>query len=205
VTAAHGFALAAVPLSGSVAPADGDAAAVVPETDGGLGGDGRGPATQRAWAAPAARRSSLPPGLLSSSRTGSRLSAHPGDGWRSPPSHERSQQEEDTLHRSLTILAAAAALPMVAGALAAARTPDAPPTPPGEARPATLAELDAACLGGRQPACAAASKMRSEILSGGFLVPDPPPMATGGGAPLSKERPEPPPPPPPPPILMPGP
>ena len=107
------------------------------------------------------------------------------------------------MRRSLTILAAAAALPMAAGAPAAAQTPDAPPTPPDEARPATLAELDAACQRGRQPACAEASKMRSEILSGGFLVPDPPPMATGGdGAPLVG-RPEPPPPPPP--ILMPGP
>ncbi len=101
---------------------------------------------------------------------------------------------------SLTILAAAAALPMVAGAPAAAQTPDAPPR---EARPATLAELDAACQGGRQPACVAASKMRAEILSAGFLVPDPPPMATGGGGAPPEERPESPPPPPP--ILMPGP
>ena len=106
------------------------------------------------------------------------------------------------MRRSLTILAAAAALPMVARALAAAQTPDAPPTSPGEARAATLSELDAACQRDRQPAaCAEASKVRAEILSAGFLVPDPPPMVTGGGAPLSKERPEP----PPPPILMPGP
>jgi hypothetical protein len=93
---------------------------------------------------------------------------------------------------------------MVAGASAAAQTPDAPPTPPGEARPATLSELDAACQRGGQPAaCAEASRMRAGILSGGFLVPDPPPMAAGGGAAWPKERPEPPPPPPP--ILMPGP
>ena len=98
------------------------------------------------------------------------------------------------MRRSLPILAAAAALPMVAGAPAAAQTPDAPPTPPGEARPAALSELDAACQRGGQPACAKASKMRAEILSGGFLVPDPPPMATGGDAALPKERPEPPPP-----------
>jgi hypothetical protein len=108
------------------------------------------------------------------------------------------------LRRSLTLLAAAAALPMVAGAPAAAQTPDAPPRPPGEARPATLPELDAACQHGRQPAaCAEASKMRAEILSAGFLVPDPPPMATGDGGAPPEGRPEPPPPPPP--ILMPGP
>ena len=107
------------------------------------------------------------------------------------------------MRRSLPILAAAAAMPMVAGAPAAAQTPDAPPTPPGEARPATLSELDAACHRGGQRACAEASKMRAEILSAGFLVPHPPPMAAGGGAALSKERPEPPPPPPP--NLMPGP
>ena len=98
------------------------------------------------------------------------------------------------MRRSLPILAAAAALSMVAGASAAAQTPDAPPTPLGEARPATLSELDAACQRGGHPACAEASKMRAEILSGGFLVPDPPPMATGGDAALPKERPEPPPP-----------
>ena len=78
------------------------------------------------------------------------------------------------MRRSLTVLAAAAAMPMVAGALAVAQTPDAPPRPPREARPAALSELDAACQRGRQPACAEASKMRAEILSGGFLVPDPP-------------------------------
>ena len=104
------------------------------------------------------------------------------------------------MRRSLSILAAAAALPMVAGAPAAAQTPDAPP---GEARPAALSELDAACQRGGHPACAEASKMRAEILSGGFLVPHPPPMATGGGGAPPEGRPEPPPPPPP--ILMPGP
>ena len=109
------------------------------------------------------------------------------------------------MRRSLTVLAAAAVMPMVAGALAVAQAPDATPTPPGEARPATLSELDAACRRGRQPACVEASKMRAEILSGGFLVPDPPPMATGGGGDPPEGRPEPPPPPPPPPILMPGP
>ena len=102
------------------------------------------------------------------------------------------------MRRSSTILAAAAALPMVAGPPAAAQIPDALPTLLREAlregRPATLAELDAACQRGRQPTCAEASKMRAEILSGGFLVPDPPPMATGGDAALPKERPEPPPP-----------
>ena len=107
------------------------------------------------------------------------------------------------MRRSLTVLAAAAALPMVAGAPAAAQTPDVPPTPPGEARPATLAELDSACQRGRQPACAHASKMRAEILSGGFLVPDPPPMVTGGGGAPPEGRPEPPPPPTP--ISVPGP
>ena len=107
------------------------------------------------------------------------------------------------MRRSLPILAAAAALSMVAGASAAAQTPDAPPTPLGEARPATLSELDAACQRGGHPACAEASKMRAEILSGGFLVPHPPPMATGGGGAPPEGRPEPPPPPPP--ILMPGP
>ena len=85
--------------------------------------------TRRTSAGPAARWSSLPPGLLSSSGTGSRLSAHPGDRRGSSLSHERSQQEEDALRRSLMLLAAAAALPMVAGAPAAAQTP--PPTPPG--------------------------------------------------------------------------
>jgi uncharacterized membrane protein YcaP (DUF421 family) len=59
-------------------------AAVVLETDGSLSvirtaGDG------------AARRSSLPPGLLSSSGTGSPLSAHRGDRRGSSLSHERSQ------------------------------------------------------------------------------------------------------------------
>ena len=107
------------------------------------------------------------------------------------------------MRRSLTILAAAATLPMVVGARAAAQTPDAPPTPPREARPAALSELDAACQRGGQPACAEASKIRAEILSAGFLVPDPPPMATGGGGAPPEGRPEPPPPPPP--ILMPGP
>ena len=107
------------------------------------------------------------------------------------------------MRRSLPILAAAAALSMVAGALAAAQTPDASPTPPGEARPATLSELDAACHRGGQRACAEASKMRAEILSAGFLVPHPPPMATGGGGAPPEGRPEPPPPPPP--ILMPRP
>ncbi len=98
------------------------------------------------------------------------------------------------MRRSLTILAAAAALPMVAGAPAAAQTPDAPPTPPGEARPATLSELDATCPRGRQPAaCAEGSKMRAEILSAGFLVPDPPPMATKDGGAPPEGRPEPPP------------
>ena len=106
------------------------------------------------------------------------------------------------MRRSLTILAAAAALPMVAGPPAAAQTPDALP-PPREARPATLSELDAACQRGRHPACAEASKMRAEILSAGFLVPAPSPMATRGGGDPLEERPEPPPPPPP--ILMPGP
>ena len=101
------------------------------------------------------------------------------------------------MRRSLTILAAAAALSMVSGAPAAAQTPD---TPPGEARPATLSELDAACQRGGHPACAEAGKMRAEILSAGFLVPDPPPMATRGGAP-PEGRPET----PPPPIVMPGP
>ena len=104
------------------------------------------------------------------------------------------------MRRSLPILAAAAALSMVAGAPAAAQTPDAPP---GEARPAALSELDAACQRGGRRACAEASKMRLEILSGGFLVPDPPPMATGGGGAPPEGRPEPPPPPPP--ISMPGP
>ena len=105
------------------------------------------------------------------------------------------------MRRSLPILAAAAALPMVAGAPAAAQPLGAPPAPPGEARPATLSELDAACQRGGEPACAEASKMRTEILSGGFLVPDPPPMATGGGGAPLEGRPEP----PPPPIPMPGP
>jgi hypothetical protein len=141
--------------------------------------------------------------LLSSSGTGSPLSAHRGDRRGSPLSHEPSQQEEDALRRSLPILAAAAALSMVAGAPAAAQTPDASPTPPGEARPATLSELDAACHRGGQRACAEASKMRAEILSAGFLVPHPPPMATGGGGAPPEGRPKPPPPPPP--ILMPGP
>ncbi len=104
------------------------------------------------------------------------------------------------MRRSLTILAAAAALPMVAGAPAAAQTPDAPP---GEARPATLSELDAACQRGGQPACAEASKMRTEILSAGFLVPPPPPMATGGGGAPPEGRPKAPSPPPS--ISMPGP
>ena len=111
------------------------------------------------------------------------------------------------MRRSLPILAAAAALPMVAGPPAAAQIPDALPTLLREAlregRPATLAELDAACQRGRQPACAEASKMRAEILSAGFLVPHPPPMATGGGGAPPEGRPKPPPPPPP--ILMPGP
>ena len=105
------------------------------------------------------------------------------------------------MRRNLTILAAAVALPMVAGTPAAAQTPDAPPAPPGDARPAALSELDAACQRGRQPACAEASKMRAEILSAGFLVPDPPPMATRGGGAPPEGRPEP----PPPPIPMPGP
>ena len=107
------------------------------------------------------------------------------------------------MRRSLTILAAAAALPMVAGPPAAAQTPDAPPTPPGGARPATLSELDAACQRGGHPASAEASKLRAEILSAGFLVPAPSPMATKGGDDLVEGQPEPPPPPPP--ILMPGP
>jgi len=106
------------------------------------------------------------------------------------------------LRRSFLILAAAASLSMVAGAPAAAQTPNVPPTRPGEARPATLSELDAACQRGGQPACAEASKMRAEILSAGFLVPHPPPMATRGGGAPPEGRPEPPPPPP---ILMPGP
>ena len=98
------------------------------------------------------------------------------------------------MRRSPTILAAAAALPMVAGPPAAAQTPDAPPTPPDEARPATLSELDATCQRGRQPAaCAEASKMRAEILSAGFLIPDPPPMATKDGGAPPEGRPEPPP------------
>ena len=111
------------------------------------------------------------------------------------------------MRRSLPILAAAAALSMVAGAPAAAQIPDALPTLLREAlregRPATLAELDAACQRGRHPACAEATKMRAEILSSGFLVRDPPPMATGGGGALSEVRPEPPAPPPS--NLMPGP
>ena len=65
------------------------------------------------------------------------------------------------MRRSLTVLAAAAAMPMVAGALAVAQMPDAPPRPPREARPAALSELDAACQRGRQPACVEASKMRA--------------------------------------------
>ena len=97
------------------------------------------------------------------------------------------------MRRSLTILAAAAVLPMVVGARAAAQTPDAPPTRPGEARPAALSELGAACQRGGQPACAEASKMRAEILSAGFLVPDPPPMATKDGGAPPEGRPAPPP------------
>jgi hypothetical protein len=97
------------------------------------------------------------------------------------------------LRRSLPILAAAAALPMVAGPPAAAQIMD--PPPPHEARPATLAEFDAACQRGDQPACAEASKTRAKILSAGFLVPDPPPMATGGGDAPPKGPLEPPPPP----------
>ena len=96
---------------------------------------------------------------------------------------------------SLPILAAAAALPMVAGPPAPAQTPDAPPTPPGEARPAALTELDTACQRGDRPACAEASKTRAKILSAGFLVPDPPPMAAGVGGAPPKGPPEPPPPP----------
>ena len=95
------------------------------------------------------------------------------------------------MRRSLPILAAAAALPMVAGPPAAAQIMD---PPPHEARPATLAEFDAACQRGDLPACAEASKTRARILSAGFLVPDPPPMATGGGA-APPRPPEPPPPP----------
>jgi hypothetical protein len=49
---------------------------------------------------------------------------------------ERSQQEEDALRRSLSILTATAALPMLAGPPAPAQIPD--PPPPHEARPATL-------------------------------------------------------------------
>ena len=96
------------------------------------------------------------------------------------------------MRRSFPILAAAAALPMVAGPPAPAQIPD---PPPHEARPATLTELDTACQRGDRPACAEASKTRAKILSAGFLVPVPPPMAAGGGAAPPKGPPEPPPPP----------
>jgi hypothetical protein len=239
VTVALGSTLSAVPLSESVALADEDAAAIVPETDGGLsavrdaGGEQdatvlRGldrAGTSRAEPGVVRRPGALrlhrrlgDPVLLpvcclrpaqdrGYPRTPAIVGGRRSDRRRSPLSHERSHQEEDALRRSLRSSPRRRPCRWWPGPPAAAQIPDALPTLLREAlregRPATLAELDAACQRGRHPACAEATKMRAEILSSGFLVRDPPPMATGGGGALSKVRPEPPAPPPS--NLMPGP
>jgi hypothetical protein len=98
----------------------------------------------------------------------------------------------------LPIFAATAAL---MACPVAAQTPGAPPMspqpmrdtplsrPPNEAPPMTLADADAACQRGDQPACEEASKIRERILSGGALVPDPRPASGGGGIPPKGARP----------------